>query len=170
MSIDGNFPQQRQTLQEKPIRSSRLPIPLLLFLVGLFPPIAWYFLAKDKSRHQFFSSYLYMYGSFILISSALYTFIFGLRLAAVDPSSPPPLLVSLSGLVFMSLLMTYAVFHIAFGKFTEKAFQKYSYLARHWLSVIAVMFAIDTIFFISLFPAIVISWILVGAYDLIIGY
>jgi hypothetical protein len=162
MTNDADLPQQPHTVQQ-PSRSFRL----VLLLLGLFPPVAWYFLWKEKRRQQFFPILLYIYGSLILTSSALYTFFLRPQIAAINPSSPPPLLDSYIGSILMSLLMIYAASQIAFGRFIKREFQKYSCLPIRWLLVIAVMFVLDTIFFASLFPAIIGSWILVGLYSLI---
>ncbi len=40
----------------------------LIFLLIIFPPLAWYFLYKDKRYHRWFPILLYIYGALLLVS------------------------------------------------------------------------------------------------------
>jgi hypothetical protein len=167
---DNDVPYQSHPIQQKLASSFRLaltiPTWLVLPLLGLFPPVAWYFLWKEKHRHRFFPIILYIYGSLILTSTSIYLFILRPQIVRITAiySQPTPLESSL-GLAIIILLMIYAVAQIILGKFMKKAYQKYSSLPRHWLWGTAIIFVLDTIIFIHLLLASVIVWLILEVYS-----
>jgi hypothetical protein len=64
--------QQASVTQTIQYHTSKIVI-ILLFLI--FPPIAWYFMWKEKSYHIWFSSLLFLYAFFSVILTASMLFI-----------------------------------------------------------------------------------------------
>ena len=167
MNSDNDLLNQPETVQQKQTSSYRFPFIILNWLfilfLGLFPPVAWYFLWKEKRRHQFFSILLYIYGSIILTSISFYEFFLRPQIARFfgEHWQPAPLDTPI-GLVFITLMMIYAVAQIAFGKSMKRAFQKYSCLPRRWLWGTAIIFILDTVFFGFFLPSIMLAWWMLG--------
>ena len=114
---------------------------ILLFL-AFFPPVAFYLLWKDKSRHRWLASLSRLFGASLIIFGIFFNFYVLPQVnTVIREFSPKMIQTNASGLIWLTIILGIGQF--IFGFFIKGKFNKDGELAKNYLFVCFAFLILD---------------------------